>query len=66
MEFTGCSLMQAIEMASVNPASQLGLDHKGSLAKGKDADVVILDHDFTVMMSFCKGLLAYERKENLT
>lgn len=66
MEFTGCSLMQAIEMASVNPARQLGLDHKGSLAKGKDADVVILDHNFTVMMSFCKGLLAYERKENLT
>lgn len=66
MKFTGCRLEDAIMMAAVNPAQQLGLDNKGSLDKDKDADLVVLDKNCAVVMSFCKGILAYERKENLT
>ncbi|MCX7046503.1 MAG: N-acetylglucosamine-6-phosphate deacetylase [Candidatus Sumerlaeota bacterium] len=42
MRFTGAPLEAAIRMASLNPAEMLGIARrKGSLAPGKDADVVI-------------------------
>ena len=47
--YTGCSLRDAVQMAAVNPAKQLNVyDKKGSIAAGKDADIVILDDDFQV------------------
>lgn len=65
IEFTGCSLEEAITMAAVNPAEHLGLNmRKGSLSKGKDADVVILDEANNVVMTFCKGKLAFEKEGN--
>ncbi|QFT88643.1 N-acetylglucosamine-6-phosphate deacetylase [Bacillus sp. THAF10] len=61
MDFTGCTLQEAIRMASINPARQLKLDHqKGSIALGKDADIVILDTDLNVKMTFIKGELVYK------
>jgi N-acetylglucosamine-6-phosphate deacetylase len=49
IKFTGCSLLDAIKMTSVNPAKQLNIfDHKGSIAVGKDADLVVLDESFKV------------------
>ncbi|NMD70058.1 N-acetylglucosamine-6-phosphate deacetylase [Bacillus sp. DNRA2] len=61
--FTGCSLAEAIEMASVNPAKQLNLfDRKGSLAVGKDADIVILDDQLEVFMTFCRGKLGFKKQ----
>ena len=63
VHFTGCSLEDAIKMSSINPAKQLNIyDLKGSIAKGKDADIVILDENLEVVMTFCRGELAY-RKE---
>lgn len=62
MAYTGCSLQEAIQMSSSNPAKQLGLfDRKGSLKEGKDADIVILDENHDVFMTFCKGELAYQK-----
>lgn len=67
MAFTGCSLEDAVEMASINPAKQLNIfDRKGSLETGKDADIVILDQQLDVAMTFCNGRLAYSREENKT
>ncbi|WP_421383564.1 N-acetylglucosamine-6-phosphate deacetylase [Bacillus salacetis] len=64
IDFTGCSLAEIIEMASVNPAKQLNIfERKGSLAKGKDADVVILDEELEVAMTFCRGKLAFKKEE---
>lgn len=61
--YTGCLLEDAIEMASVNPAKQLNLfERKGSIAVGKDADIVILDDNMEVFMTFCRGTLAYKRE----
>ncbi|WP_370314430.1 N-acetylglucosamine-6-phosphate deacetylase [Guptibacillus hwajinpoensis] len=61
--FTGCTLENAIKMASENPAKQLGVfDRKGSLAVGKDADFFLRSNDGEVMMTFCNGHLAYTNK----
>ncbi|WP_347548239.1 N-acetylglucosamine-6-phosphate deacetylase [Pseudalkalibacillus hwajinpoensis] len=61
-KFTGCTLENAIKMAAENPAKQLGVfDRKGSLAEGKDADLIVLDEAGEVVMTFCKGELAYSK-----
>jgi N-acetylglucosamine-6-phosphate deacetylase len=64
IEFTGCFLEDVVQMASVNPARQIGVfDRKGSISAGKDADLVVLDHAGEVKMTFCRGKLAYKRGE---
>jgi len=65
LTYTGCSLEEAVEMASVNPAKQLNVfDRKGSISVGKDADIVILDENMEVFMTFCRGTLSYKKEEN--
>jgi N-acetylglucosamine-6-phosphate deacetylase len=60
ISYTDCSLVDAIEMASVNPAKQLNIyDRKGSITVGKDADIVILDDENEVFMTFCRGEIAF-------
>lgn len=60
MKFTDCTLRDAVQMASTNPAKQIGVfDRKGSLKVGKDADIVIFDNEHNVIMTFCKGLLCF-------
>ena len=62
MEFTGISLEEAVKLASENPARQLNIfDRKGSIAPGKDADLVVLDHNHEVAMTFCRGVASYDR-----
>lgn len=62
MEFAEISLLEAIKMASINPAKQLQVfDRKGSIAIGKDADLVILDHNGDVTLTICRGEIAYKR-----
>jgi N-acetylglucosamine-6-phosphate deacetylase len=62
-DFTNCSLEEAIQMASVNPAKQLNIyDRKGSIKEGKDADIVILDDQNEVFMTFCRGKLAFMKE----
>jgi N-acetylglucosamine-6-phosphate deacetylase len=62
MEFTGCSLETAVRTASRNPARLLGLDSaKGEIAAGKDADLVILDHDYSVWATIVGGRVAYRK-----
>lgn len=57
VKFTGCALPDAITMATLNPASALKMDRqKGTIAIGKDADLVVLDHDFNVMMTIREGI----------
>jgi N-acetylglucosamine-6-phosphate deacetylase len=64
LEFTGCSLQDAIQMTSANPAKQLNLyNRKGSISRGKDADIVILNKEMDVAMTFCRGSLAFKKEE---
>lgn len=63
MEFANISLKEAVRLASTNPAKQLNVfDRKGSIEKGKDADIVILGRDLEVKQTICRGVKAFERK----
>lgn len=58
--YTNCDLEDIIQMTSSNPAKRLKLyQRKGSIAKGKDADLVLLNENHEVTMTFCRGILAY-------
>ena len=46
----------AINACTINPANCLGIaDRKGSIQVGKDADLVVLDTDYTVLQTYCMG-----------
>ncbi|MBU9711872.1 N-acetylglucosamine-6-phosphate deacetylase [Evansella tamaricis] len=63
MEFTGCTLESAVKMASSNPAKQLSIfDRKGSIATGKDADLVLVNSDMEVLLTICRGKVVYRRE----
>jgi N-acetylglucosamine-6-phosphate deacetylase len=48
IDAVGIPLVEAIRMTTLTPARIVGVDeHKGSLAAGKDADIVIFNDDFT-------------------
>lgn len=55
VELVGATLQEAIKMATVNPAKRLGLTNKGSLAPGKDADLVVFSPDLEVEKVFIAG-----------
>jgi len=55
-DLVGVPLPEAIRMASLNPARVLGLEQrKGSLAAGKDADLVIFNPDFSAWRVMIAG-----------
>jgi len=60
MAFTGCSLAEAVTMAATTPARVLGLSHKGRIAPGCDADLVVLDESLRVTHTFVAGELVYQ------
>ena len=46
----------ALNACTINPAKCLGIDdRKGSIMVGKDADIVVLDTDYSVIQTYCKG-----------
>lgn len=46
MRYGGMTELQALKMVTLNPAIQLGIDKRvGSIDAGKDADLVIYNHD---------------------
>ena len=54
-------LHECVNCASLNPATTLGIqDKKGSIAEGKDADIVILDDQFNVKKTIIGGKIKYE------
>jgi N-acetylglucosamine-6-phosphate deacetylase len=59
----GLTLQQAVMLASTNPAKITGLKSKGSLSRGKDADIVVIDKNFNVLMTMVEGRIAYHSKE---
>ncbi len=49
MQFTGCSLAEAVDMASKNPAGLYGLSDRGSIAAGKRADLILFTMENGIM-----------------
>ena len=61
MTFTGAGLKEAIDTVTINPASILGIDsYKGSLEKGKDADIVLIDSSFNIHHTIIAGKPVYQ------
>jgi N-acetylglucosamine-6-phosphate deacetylase len=62
LNLTGCSQAEAVRTITTTPATLLGLaDHKGQIAPGYDADIVVLTPDFHVVATIIKGRLAYRK-----
>jgi len=53
-------LVEAVRMMSLTPARIMGVDsQKGSIAVGKDADLVIFDESIAIDSTFVKGKIIY-------
>lgn len=63
ISFTGCKMEDIVQMTSVNPAKELNVfDRKGSIKPGKDADLVILDEQNEVVLTICRGKIAFMKE----
>lgn len=59
---TNLSINEAINLASLNPATSINIDDKkGSLDIGKDADIALFDEDMNCYMTISKGNIIYNR-----
>lgn len=62
VERVGVPFIDVIDMATINPARNLGVDKEmGSIALGKKANLTILDKDFSVVMTIRDGNVVYKR-----
>ncbi len=53
-------LAEAVRMMSHTPARIMGVDaRKGSIAEGKDADLVAFDEEIEVSLVMVRGILAW-------
>jgi N-acetylglucosamine-6-phosphate deacetylase len=60
VQLGGASLVDAVRMASLNPARQLGREREfGSLEKGKRADLVWFDNKFQVRGVWLDGAVRF-------
>ena len=63
MNFTGCSLTKAINMASGNVARIYGLNDRGTLDHGKRADIIQFErnrNEFMIRKTFLNGKSVFE------
>lgn len=64
MEFTQCSLKQAIQMASTNPAHMFAMEDLGTLDTGKRADLILFtmdNNEIVIEKTYVAGQLVYSR-----
>ena len=60
INLAGVSLYHAVKMITATPATIMGIaDRKGSLAVGKDADLVIFDEQINIEMTMVNGNIVY-------
>ena len=65
MKFTQCSLSDAIQMASTNPAQLMGLDYIGEISEGKRADLILFtieDGELVIQKTIVAGNVVYEKE----
>lgn len=56
----GVDIVDAIQMAATTPARELRIDGtKGAIEPGKDADLVILNENFSTLRTFVRGYEVY-------
>ncbi|MBI1316713.1 beta-aspartyl-peptidase [bacterium] len=52
----GLPLSEALKLITLNPATNVGLPHKGRIAVGADADFVLLSDTLDIAQVYCKGM----------
>lgn len=61
MDLTGSDLVEAVRLASLNPARFNGLaEQKGSLAVGKDADFLLFDSNINIALTAVRGRIVHQ------
>src|SRR5229473_2175729 len=71
MKFGGLSHDEALKMVTINPAMQLGIDKRvGTIDVGKDADLVIYNHDplsayAVVQKTLIDGRVYFDRQRDI-
>lgn len=55
------SLPDTIDLATINPAKNLGLKSKGMIKVGMDADFTVIDEDFNVYLTVLEGRIIYQK-----
>lgn len=66
MKVTGCTLGDAVQMASTNPANLYNLTDRGTLEPGKRADIVLFsldDYQVNIQKTWVQGKLVYENNK---
>lgn len=60
IKMAGIPVMDAVKMMTSTPARILKIeDRKGTLAQGKDADVILFDEDINIATTIIKGKICY-------
>ena len=63
IEEAGVPVDAAINACTLNPARCLGVDdRKGKICAGYDADLVVLDRDYHVIQTYCRGNAFREKR----
>ncbi len=58
----GVAFTDAIDYATINPAKNLGIDSAcGSIKEGKNADLAVLNEDFSVALTIRNGKVIYSK-----
>ena len=69
MDFTNCSLEDAIKMASLNPAKMFFLNDRGLIKKGKRGDIILFtmkEDKIQIKKTFIAGKEVYSSDKSLT
>lgn len=56
VNFTGMTFEDAVRTATINPATAIGIDGvTGTIACGKRADLLVLDKNYEIETTYCRG-----------
>jgi N-acetylglucosamine-6-phosphate deacetylase len=62
IQIAGVPLIEAVRMMTVTPARIMKVDkHKGSIAPGKDGDIVIFDNEINIQTAIVRGEILYNQ-----
>jgi N-acetylglucosamine-6-phosphate deacetylase len=62
IQIAGVPLIEAVRMITVTPARIMKVDkHKGSIAPGKDGDIVIFDNEINIQTAIVRGEILYNQ-----
>jgi N-acetylglucosamine-6-phosphate deacetylase len=65
IQVAGIPVAEAVKMITATPARILSVDnHKGSLAPGKDADIVIFDDEISITTTISKGKTIFDKQNH--